>query len=404
MLRYENGWFVEKVPVDLIAEKYGTPTYVYSAAQMDAAILRVIESVEGLPATVFFACKANNNPLLLNYLHQKGLWMDVVTMGEYQIALRSGVKPERIVVNGNGKTLLDIETWLNDGVFAINIDSKEEYGLIVENGLTGERGTRFFLRVNPDVDSRTHPYISTGLKKNKFGIPMEEAQKLLQEDHLPVSGIHMHIGSSIQEIAPFKEAMEKLLSFKERNPQIQMVNFGGGWGIDYGHTGSGFDLNRFREEIGPLLRQFRCPIFLELGRYIVASAGLLLSKVLYLKQTPYKRFLVCDANMASLIRPALYQAEHMVVPLIQEGEKRQKMTVDVVGALCETGDILAYNRSLEELIPGEHIAILDTGAYGYSMSSNYNGTFRPAEVLVNDEKTRLIRKRETVDDLLRLID
>ena len=404
MLRYENGWFIENVPVDQIAEKFGTPCYIYSAAEIDAAVTKVMEALEGLPATVFFACKANGNPLLLNHLHQKGLWMDVVTMGEYQVALRSGVKPEHIAVNGNGKTLPDIEKWLNDGVFAINIDSKEEYGLIVENGLSGENGTHFFLRVNPDVDGKTHPYISTGLKKNKFGIPLEEAQKILQEDRLPVSGIPMHIGSSIQEVAPYKEAIEKLLAFKERNPQIEMVNFGGGWGIDYAHSGSGFDLKSYREQIGPLLQAFQCPICLELGRYIVASAGLLLSKILYLKQTPYKRFLVCDANMACLIRPALYQAEHLVVPLIPKEEKRKKMTVDVVGALCETGDILAAGRSLEELVSGERIAIMDTGAYGYSMASNYNGTFRPSEVLVNGEKARLIRKRESVDDLLRLID
>jgi len=404
MLRYDNGWTIERVRVDQIAEKFGTPCYVYSLAEIDTAIMKVLEALEGLPVTIFFACKANGNPLLLNHLHQKGLWMDVVTMGEYQIALRSGVKPEHIVVNGNGKTLSDIETWLKDGVFAINIDSKEEYGMIVDNGLSGENGTRFFLRVNPDVDGKTHPYISTGLKKNKFGISLEEAQKTLQEDRLPVSGIHMHIGSSIQEVAPYKEAIEKLLAFKEKNPQIQMVNFGGGWGIDYSHCGKGFDLDRYREEIGPLLQAFRCPIYFELGRYIIASAGLLLSKILYLKQTPYKRFLVCDANMANLIRPALYQAEHLVVPLIPKEETRKKMTMDVVGALCETGDILASGRSLEEIVSGERIAIMDTGAYGYSMASNYNGTLRPAEVLVTGEKIRLIRKRESVDDLFRLID
>jgi diaminopimelate decarboxylase len=404
MVAYDNGWKIEGVSVEEIAKKYGTPTYVYSGMMLEEAISKVYHVFEGLPFTLSYACKANGNPLLLNFLHKHGLWMDVVTMGEYQIARRAGVKPENIIVNGNGKTLFDLETWLEEGVFAINIDSQEEYSLIVENRLSGNDRTQFFLRVNPDVDAKTHPYISTGLKKNKFGIHLETAQKILEEDRLPVSGIHMHIGSSISEITPYAEAIEKLLRFKERNSSLQYLNIGGGWSIDYSHSGKEFDVSAFRQTIVPLLKSFDCPVIAELGRYIVGSAGTLLSKVMYLKQTPYKRFIVCDANMATLIRPALYGAEHIVLPLIAPEKKRKRFIVDVVGALCETGDILAQGREIDEVVPGELVAILDTGAYGYAMSSNYNGVFRPAEVLVQAENTRLIRRRETADDIMRLIE
>lgn len=404
MLQYESEWKIEEVSVEQIVRKYGTPCYVYSAAAIEHAIQKAFLALEGLPATISFACKANDNPLLLNFLQQRGLWMDVVTMGEYQIALRSAVKPEHMIVNGNAKTIEDITQWWEAGVHAINIDSVEEYTLIADNGFKSNDRTHFFLRVNPDVDAKTHPYISTGLKKNKFGIPLETAQEILTDDRISIMGIHMHIGSSLMQIEPYIEALEKLLHFKEKNPQIQFLNIGGGWGIDYTHTGKDFDLDNYRKKVLPLLKSFECPILAELGRFIIGGAGVLLSKVIYRKQTPYKQFVVCDANMATLIRPALYAAEHQIVPLISKEEKRELLTVDVVGGLCESGDILALGRRMKEVLPGETIAILDTGAYGYSMASNYNGTLKPAEILIQGEKSRMIRKRETIDDLMRLVE
>jgi diaminopimelate decarboxylase len=258
----------------------------------------------------------------------------------------------------------------------------------------------FMLRVNPDVDPHTHPYISTGLKENKFGVQMDTARAILLSDNGLITGLHTHIGSNIYDIGAYQEAFETLLDLKKDFSRLNFINIGGGWGIDYEKNGKHIDLDAYTEHVLPILKQFDCPVMMEIGRFILGPSGVLLSKVLYKKVTEFKTFVVCDANMANMIRPALYNAYHHVKPL-HVNSSDDEITADIVGGLCETGDRIAVNRDIEDVSTGDLLAILDTGAYGYSMASNYNAESRPAEILISDDECRLIRKRETVKDLLK---
>jgi diaminopimelate decarboxylase len=307
------------------------------------------------------------------------------------------------VVNGNGKTKAFIREMIEEGVFSINIDSKEEYEVIREilREMDSPQGLpAFMLRVNPDVDPHTHPYISTGLKENKFGVQMDTARAILLSDNGLITGLHTHIGSNIYDIGAYQEAFETLLDLKKDFSRLNFINIGGGWGIDYEKNGKHIDLDAYTEHVLPILKQFDCPVMMEIGRFILGPSGVLLSKVLYKKVTEFKTFVVCDANMANMIRPALYNAYHHVKPL-HVNSSDDEITADIVGGLCETGDRIAVNRDIEDVSTGDLLAILDTGAYGYSMASNYNAESRPAEILISDDECRLIRKRETVKDLLK---
>ncbi len=402
--REKDSIKIEGSDVFELAAKYGTPLYCYS----EASILERINQIHDIMADLRefhlgFALKANNNIHLINLMIKKGTWIDIVNENEFILAREGGTPTERIVVNGNSKTREFIEAMIEQGVFSINIDSVQEYELIRDIlGKLDDKSLlpRFMLRVNPDVNPNTHPHISTGLKENKFGVQMEVARQILAADKGLITGLHTHIGSNIYDIDAFKEAFVKIGSLKRDFSNIDHVNIGGGWGIDYKKDGSQIDLQAYKREIIPILKEFDCPIMMEIGRFILGPSGILLSKVLYKKVTPYKTFVVCDANMATMIRPALYDAYHHVEPLHVKPSKTL-IKADIVGGLCESGDRMAKNRTIEDVNMTDLLAIHDTGAYGYSMASNYNAQSRPCEVLISGAEHRMIRKREDAVDLLR---
>lgn len=402
----EKGWYVEEVKVDDIASRFGTPLYIYSQRTLLENIQRVRDVFHEISVQIGFACKANDNIHLMRLMLEQGCALDVVGKGEYMLARHAGAAPESIVVNGNGVTPEEMRFFLKEGVYSINIDSVEAYECMADvvEEISGPLKSLLFLRVNPDVDPLVHPYVSTGLKKSKFGIPLEQAAAILKHDKIGISGIHAHIGSNLQEVSPFAQAFEKMVAFFQSHPKIRHVNIGGGWGIDYLRDGKSFSTEAYRQKALPFLKSFQPPVLMELGRFLAGNAGILLSRCLYHKRGQWKRFVVCDTNMAHLIRPALYQSHHQVLPLVMQGSQREKVVCDVVGGLCESGDVLATDRELEEVNAGELLAIMDAGAYGYSMASNYNAALRPAEVLIHGDTCRVIRRRETTEDLLRLME
>jgi len=402
--RENNTIKIEGMDVFELVDKYDTPLYCYSEKTLSKQIKAIHTIMNALGEFhLGFALKANNNIHLINYMVKNGTWIDIVNKNEYILAREGGTPPGKIVVNGNGKTKAFIKEMIEEGVFSINIDSKEEYDLtreIIREMDNTKELPLFMLRVNPDVDPHTHPYISTGLKENKFGVQMDSARAILLGDNGLITGLHTHIGSNIYDIGAFKEAFEALLTLKNDFPRLNTINIGGGWGIDYEKNGEHMDLDAYAQQVIPILKAFDCPIMMEIGRFIMGPSGVLLSTVLYKKVTEFKTFVVCDANMANMIRPALYNAYHHVQPL-HINPSEEVITADIVGALCETGDRLAIDRDIEDVSAGDLIAIYDTGAYGYSMASNYNAESRPAEILISEDDCRLIRKREDVNDLLK---
>ncbi len=401
MINLKNGaWKIEDVEIEKILKEFGSPVYVYSKNSMVERINSIKSVFEGLYYQIGHACKSNTNLNLLKILNDNGMGMDVVTVGEYLTARAAGVRRSKIVVNGNGKSPEDIEFFIKEKVGFFNIDSEQEFNFISDNYDKDElKDTIFSIRVNPDVDPKTHPYISTGLKKNKFGIDMNTAERLINSGKIEIKGIHTHIGSLINEVDPYEKAYNILGELIKKCDCIEYMNLGGGWGIDYSHEGKDFDLSEYKGKIIPFLKSLDKKYLLEIGRFVMGPSALILAKVLYYKTTPYKRFIVVDTNMSNFIRPALYQAEHKVIPLILD--KRESFESDVVGGLCESGDVIALGRSLPVMNPGEFIAVCDTGAYGYSMASNYNSVFKPAEILVDSNCFELIRRKESIEDLLR---
>jgi diaminopimelate decarboxylase len=402
--KINDGLMIEDVNIFELAEKYGTPLYCYSKQSIKDRIKLIYSAMEELnDFHLGFALKANNNIHLINLLVKNGCMIDIVNLNEYTLAREGGTSADKIVVNGNGKSREFLETMISEGVYSINIDSYEEYKVvrnIVEKIDNKENIPNFMLRVNPDVNPHTHPYISTGLKENKFGIQMDVARKILSTDKGLITGLHTHIGSNIYDISAFKDAFSKISELIKDFVQLKTLNIGGGWGIDYHKDGNDFAVETYKKEIVPVLRAMNCQIMMEIGRFILGPSGILLSKVLYKKMTEHKNFVVCDANMANMIRPALYDAYHHIQPLHTK-QSQEKITADIVGGLCETGDRLGKNREIEDVNKGDLLAIHDAGAYGFSMASNYNAESKPAEVLIYKDSHRLIRKRETVKDLLK---
>lgn len=373
----------------LVAESYGTPLYVYVEDIIESQVRKVFDVFEGVNLVPTFACKANNNPVLISKLYSLGFGADVVTVGEYHAAKLGGVQRELIVWNGNGKSKADI-AFLADKVGYVNVDSLEELRRWDEV----DTGASLFLRINPDVDPRTHPHISTGLKLTKFGIHLEFLEKAFNMTRKKFDGFHVHIGSQITSIEPFESAVRVLVELSEKYG-LRCVNIGGGWGIDY--AGEELDVKAFKRTVVPLLGRFD-KVLIELGRFIIGPAGFLVLKVEYVKKTPYKTFIVTDGGMNVLIRPSMYGAYHRVHVLTGSGEVSD---VDIVGPLCETGDVLATSRNLEIPLEGTYLVVENTGAYGFSMASNYNSTLLPAEVLINLKTGthRLIRRRQTYEQL-----
>ena len=395
--------FAEGVALSAIAERFGTPTYVYSRAHIEAQYRAYADALAGMPHLVCFAVKANSNLGVLNVLARLGAGFDIVSRGELERVLAAGGEPGKIVFSGVGKTRDDMRRALEVGVHCFNIESVDELERLQLVAAELDKTASISLRVNPDVDAGTHPYISTGLKENKFGIDIEQAPavyaRAAELANLRIVGVDCHIGSQLTSLPPFLDALERLLALIDQlaaqGIQIQHLDLGGGLGVQY------------RDEQPPLagdyiaavrerLKGRALALVFEPGRSIVANAGVLLTRVEYLKHTEHKDFAIIDAAMNDLIRPALYQAWMDVVPVSpREGEAR---AYDLVGPICETGDFLAKNRELV-LEEGDLLAVCSAGAYGFVMSSNYNTRGRAAEVLVDGEQACEVRRRETLEEL-----
>ncbi len=406
---YKGGkMFCENVPLEKIAAEVGTPFYCYSNETLMRHYKVFDDAFAEVDHLVCFAVKANSNLGLLRELVKAGAGCDIVSGGELYRALKAGCDPKKLVYAGVGKTEEEIEYALNSDILMFNVESTQE--LFTLDTVAGRMGKKagVALRVNPDVDPMTHPYISTGLKKNKFGIAIEKA---LEEyklaaglKNIEVIGIHQHIGSQITQVTPFVDAVAKLLAFVNQlnaaGIKIKYIDIGGGLGIPYKDESPPAPME-LAKEIVPMLKKHNCTIVFEPGRLIVGNAGVLVTKVLYTKRTEAKGFYIVDAGMNDLVRPTLYQAHQAIQPVLEEVSRRPKSEVDVVGPICETGDFLAKDRILPEFKKGELMAVMSAGAYGFTMSSNYNSRRRAAEVLVKGDKYYVVRDRETWDDLVR---
>jgi diaminopimelate decarboxylase len=398
--------FCENVPLRLIASKVGTPSYIYSSATLKQHFTVFDGAFQEMPHLTCYSVKANANLAILGLFAALGGGADIVSGGELYKARQAGIPAERIVYSGVGKTKAEIDYALRENILMFNIESAQELEAINSRAAAMGCKARIALRVNPDVDPKTHPYISTGLKKNKFGIDIEQAlneyQRASRLRNIEVLGIDCHIGSQLTEIAPFVEALNRLKlligRLGQRGIEIHYLDLGGGLGISY-HEEEPPHPREYANAVVQELRDLRCKLILEPGRVIVGNAGLLLAQVLYTKKTPSKEFIIVDAGMNDLARPSLYGAYHGIQPL--EKKNRESRVVDVVGPICESSDFIARDRALPEMQPGEYLAVMSAGAYGFSMSSNYNMRGRAAEVLVNGDQFHVVRERESREDLVR---
>lgn len=428
---------------EALATEFGTPLYVYSAAEILHRLSLFQQAFRFCPTTVCYAVKANSSLAILRLLGQAGAGFDIVSGGELE-RVRRACRPalRRVVFSGVGKQLWEIDAALADRILLFNVESESELELLADRAETLRLRARFALRVNPDVFAETHPYISTGLREHKFGIEMGRARDLYRRfakhGYLEPAGVSVHIGSQIQSVAPFGAALERvaelLRELREDGLPIRYIDAGGGLGIDYhapvdGGSGSvarsaassaaklaasaaegeadadravpAAQVRQYAAALEPVLRELDIHLLLEPGRFLVASAGALLTRVVNVKRTGLKHFVITDAGMNDLIRPALYQAHHEIVPVRKAAGARQ-FAADVVGPVCESGDFFAHDRTLPTIRTGDLLALLDAGAYGMSQASNYNSRPRAAEVLVEGDGASLIRRRETMRDLLGL--
>ncbi len=401
-----NELYAEDVPVSVLAETYGTPLYIYSWKTIERHYRAYSDAFGEYPHLICYAVKANSNIAILRGLAKLGSGADIVSGGELYRALRAGISARKIVFAGVGKTEEEIEFALRRGILMFNVESPEELEKINQIAQRLGKKAPVALRINPDIDPETHPYISTGLKKNKFGIPIEKALQYYELasalSHIKVVGIHKHIGSQLTSVRPFVDALLRVLELvkelQKRGLNIENLDIGGGLGIQYHNERPPHPRDLAKKILKALKGQpFR--VVVEPGRSIVGNAGILVTKVLYRKEGPQKEFFVVDAAMNDLMRPSLYNAFHKVVPV--KRLRRKKALADVVGPICESGDFLAKDRQLPIMHQGELLAVMSAGAYGFSMSSNYNSRPRAAEVLVNGKQHYLIRKRETYQDLVR---
>lgn len=406
---YKNGILhCENVSILDIVKEVGTPVYIYSAKTIKRHYKIFCESFKEVNFLVCYSVKANSNIAILALLKSLGAGVDIVSGGELKKALKAGISPQKIVFSGVGKTEEEIELALKSEILMFNVESLEELQVLGEIAKKLKKIAPFAIRVNPDVDSKTHPYITTGLRKSKFGIPEDqviEGYKLsLQNPYLKGIGLDVHIGSQITSVEPFIEAIRRLKKlWKELFQlgfQLKYLDLGGGLGIIY--EGEEPPLPKeYAEAIIKETKELGATLILEPGRVIVGNAGILVTKVLYNKTNQERNFVVVDAGMNDLIRPSLYQAYHKIIP-VEEREDREEIVVDVVGPVCENGDFFARERKLPLVKRGEFLAIMSAGAYGFVMSSNYNSRPRPAEVLVDGEDFYVIRRRETIEDLMAL--
>lgn len=407
--QYRQGeLYCEGVPLSRIAKEVGTPCYVYSHHTLVRHFRVYDGAFTNIPHIVAFAMKANSNLAVLRLMAKEGSGVDIVSGGELFRALKAGVPASKIVFAGVGKKPDEIREALNADILMFNVESSAELQAINDVAASMGMKARVALRINPDIDPKTHPYISTGLKKSKFGIAadraLEEFKNAAAFSHIKVVGLHAHIGSQLTQVTPFVESLKKVLTMvqalAEQGITLRYVNIGGGLGITYSDE-TPPEPKDLAEAIAPLVRDLKCVLIMEPGRVIVGNAGVLLTKVLYPKEGEAKRFLIVDAAMNDLIRPSLYDAYHDIRPVYEKVAQGEKKTVDVVGPVCESGDFLAKDRVLPEMRAGDLMAVMSAGAYGFVMSSNYNSRPRVPEVLVHEGQYHVIRSRESYEDLVR---
>ena len=413
----QNDLLCDRVPLARLAREYGTPLYVYSAVNIRQRVQLFAEAFAGIRHTLCYSVKANSNLSILRFLSGLGTGFDIVSGGELERVRQAAKQALRqVVFSGVGKTAPEMDAALAAGILVFNVESAAELDLLEQRARHLHKRAPIALRVNPDVFAETHPYISTGMSEHKFGVAMAEAHSLYQRaarsKFLETVGVSVHIGSQIRSAEPFGQALRRVADLvrelKSQQISIRHIDAGGGLGISYqleqtGQGGEQFDpytaVQAYARQVRAALTGFDGELLLEPGRFIIAQAGALLTQVLYEKHNGEKTFVITDAAMNDLIRPALYQAHHEILPL-RRAAAGKTTEVDVVGPVCETGDFFARNRELSEPAAGDYLAILDAGAYGMSLSSNYNSRPRAAEVLVDGHAHRLIRRRETMRDLL----
>lgn len=404
--QYRNGeLYAEETPLAQLAERFDTPLYVYSRAALEQHYRGFDQAFGDHPHQICYAVKANSNIAVLNILARLGAGFDIVSGGELERVLRAGGDPEKIVFSGVGKTADEMEMALDVGIHCFNVESEAELELL--NLVAGEQGkvAHVALRVNPDVDAQTHPYISTGLKENKFGIDISRAPEIYQlaadMAHIEVIGVDCHIGSQLTKLEPFRDAIDRVLALVDKLQRqgivIRHLDLGGGLGV------------RYKDEMVPSQADYIAalkekvpsdlPIHIEPGRSIAANAGVFITQVLYLKPTEHKNFAIIDGAMNDLIRPALYSAWMDIIPVQPHDADCREW--DLVGPVCETGDFLGKQRTLA-LQAGDLLAVKGAGAYGFAMASNYNSRNRPAEIIVDGDQAFVVRQRETFDEQLRL--
>lgn len=417
---YENGSLqCEGVNLDNLADQHGTPLYVYSKATILDHYRRLSDGMGELDCEVCYATKANSNLAVLNLLAEEGAGFDIVSGGELFRIEKAGGDPAKCTFAGVGKTRAEIELGLEKGIYSFNVESEAEVALI--NEIAGEMGKKapVAFRVNPNVDAKTHKYISTGKSENKFGVDFsvirEAYERAAALPNIEVRGLQMHIGSQLTSSNPFVEAVEKVAPLVEELKEkygIEFFSIGGGIGIVYEDTLASGDstwwdkrdekpltIEEYSARLVPLLKPLGLKIIMEPGRFMVGNAGVLLTEVLYEKRGSAKTFQIIDAAMNDLIRPALYEGHHDIVP-VEEPVDGTTEAVDIVGPVCESGDFFAQNRELPPLDSGDRIALLSAGAYGFVMASNYNTRPMPAEILVDGKVAHVIRKRQSLDDLI----
>lgn len=417
---YRNGeLYCEDVPVGRIAEQVGTPAYVYSSATLLHHYRQIAEAFAPVRATICYSIKSCGNLHILRLLAAQGCGFDVTSGGELFRALQAGADPGKIIYAGVGKTDQEITEAINAGIAAFNIESEAE----IENidRIAGQLGKQAIgaIRINPDVDPRTHVKTTTGKKETKFGVDIERAERVFEQykglRNLRIAGVHIHIGSPVYEVRPYIEAVQKMTALIDRltarGHRIEWFDLGGGFAVNYEHPGQAFPVHEYAKAILPYLQDKPYHVAVEPGRYISGNSAILLGRVLYHKQGGSRKFVIIDAAMNDLIRPTLYGSYHFIWPTRPDAanvpqdrdrklEPRDGETVDIVGPICESGDFLAQQRPLPKTKRGDLLAVFTAGAYGFAMSSNYNNRPRAAEVLVEGSSYRVIRRRETYEDLV----
>jgi diaminopimelate decarboxylase len=409
--------YCEGVALEDLAERHGTPLYVYSSAMIRARLNAFDHAFQSIPHTLCYSVKANSTLAILRLVATEGAGagFDVVSGGELQRVLRVSRKVvKKVVFSGVGKTAAEMELAIRSGILLFNIESASELNVLSATATRLKKRAAVAVRVNPDVSAKTHPYISTGLHHHKFGVPIPEARALYalaaKHPYLNVAGVSVHIGSQIVDVGSFQAALERVADLvrdlREHGHDIRYIDAGGGLGISYQGAQRNFEkrIAAYAKAVSAPLRGLKLHLLLEPGRSIVGPAGVLLTRVLYRKTNNRKRFLIVDAAMNDLLRPSLYSAYHEIVPLARTTSRQSKAmeVTDVVGPICETGDFFARDRKLPLVSEGDLLAILDVGAYGTALGSNYNTRGRAAEVLVDGVKARVVRRRETFEDQMRL--